>query len=260
MFKIFCVICESRHTKHIQADLPYGIDKDMIIIAKYPFLARIDGNMQEVSTNTCLYYPAGTPIYCESIGSFYSDAMLQFYADEAFMKILNLPPAKPFILDNTTHIFNMIHVIAGENILDNPEHYNIIDYLMRALLMKISVSAGVTEYIPYYDWLLKIRQNIFQHPEAEWNIKELSGEMHVSPSYLYRLYKRAFNITITQDIIAGRINMAEQLLAFSKMTVTDIALNTGYNNYEHFCRQFKNRTGVTPSQYREKQEGSLFEQ
>lgn len=30
--KIFCVICDSRLTKHVKAGLPYGIDKDMIII------------------------------------------------------------------------------------------------------------------------------------------------------------------------------------------------------------------------------------
>ena len=56
--------------------------------------------------------------------------------------------------------------------------------------------------------------------------------------------------TFKQDIIQSRIKRAKYLLRNENNTIKEISDICGYNNEEHFLRQFKKTTGVTPSDYR----------
>lgn len=53
-----------------------------------------------------------------------------------------------------------------------------------------------------------------------------------------------------KDVYEKRIEMAKKYLADSNYTITQIADLCGYQNTEHFCRQFKQITGITASEYR----------
>ena len=48
----------------------------------------------------------------------------------------------------------------------------------------------------------------------------------------------------------ARVQAAEELLVSSADSVERIAARCGYNNTEHFIRQFRARTGTTPTGYR----------
>ena len=47
-----------------------------------------------------------------------------------------------------------------------------------------------------------------------------------------------------------RVDEARVLLLESDMTITDIAMQCGFNSERNFYRQFKNSTGLSPNQYR----------
>ena len=53
-----------------------------------------------------------------------------------------------------------------------------------------------------------------------------------------------------EDVIAARIRRAEELLVSTETGVEGVARACGYQNVEHFCRQFRSRTGRTPLQCR----------
>jgi AraC-like DNA-binding protein len=55
---------------------------------------------------------------------------------------------------------------------------------------------------------------------------------------------------VTKDIIKARIGYARYLLRSSGNSVQDIASYCGYENIEHFNRQFKATVGCTPTQFR----------
>lgn len=63
----------------------------------------------------------------------------------------------------------------------------------------------------------------------------------------YRLFG-----TILDEFYAvrARVQTAEELLVSSADSVEHIAERCGYNNTEHFIRQFRARTGTTPTGYR----------
>ena len=113
----------------------------------------------------------------------------------------------------------------------------------------ISMSSGT---FSYKDHFIAMRDNIFRHPEKEWNIEALTRSMGLSKSHFHRIYKELFGTSCKEDIISSRLEKVKWLLDNTSLTVSQIAEESGYSNTSHFIRQFSSRTGLTPSAYRRK--------
>jgi Response regulator containing CheY-like receiver domain and AraC-type DNA-binding domain len=85
----------------------------------------------------------------------------------------------------------------------------------------------------------------------ELNVNEIAEKNYLSLSYLSRLFKKSKGISISQYIIQQRMDLAARLLEDDRNTVSNIALEVGYNNYPYFTSTFKKYFGCTPTQYRE---------
>ena len=101
--------------------------------------------------------------------------------------------------------------------------------------------------------LRRLRRELRKAPELDWSLGELAKRLNISKSYVQKLYKTHFGISYMDDLIDARISMAKQLLQTTDLQVTEIAEICGYHNDVHFMRQFKNKTGLSPSEYRKKQ-------
>lgn len=102
----------------------------------------------------------------------------------------------------------------------------------------------------YRELLYTLRRDIMSKPGNDWNIPDISRDLGISKSHLQRLYREMFSTSVKDDIILSRMNRAMQLLAHTEMRVHEIAEQCGYNNENHFMRQFKKKNGVTALQYR----------
>lgn len=80
----------------------------------------------------------------------------------------------------------------------------------------------------------------------------LAQECRISEVYFRRLFLRRFNSTPKQFIIDLRIQRAKQLLCEGNSKIWAIAESCGFASSYHFCRLFKQHTGLTPGEYREK--------
>jgi AraC family transcriptional regulator len=49
---------------------------------------------------------------------------------------------------------------------------------------------------------------------------------------------------------ALRIEHAARLLLGTCMSISEVALESGFSSHSHLCREFRARLGVTPSRYR----------
>jgi AraC-like DNA-binding protein len=52
------------------------------------------------------------------------------------------------------------------------------------------------------------------------------------------------------DVIRCRIKLAQDKLLYTADTISSVGEQCGYKNTEHFCRQFRKFTGLSPRQYR----------
>ena len=94
----------------------------------------------------------------------------------------------------------------------------------------------------------EIRNRIyaFQPDNLISNVNEISAGLNLSTSYFQHIYKQLFGVSVMSDIIRSRIEYACYLLSNNADSISEIAFRCGYENKEHFTRQFKEITGFTP--------------
>lgn len=77
----------------------------------------------------------------------------------------------------------------------------------------------------------------------------LAKECNISEVYFRKLFVNQFGITPHQYIIDIRINNARQLLAEGALKINAVAEKCGFSNPYHFTRLFKEKTGLSPTEY-----------
>ena len=78
---------------------------------------------------------------------------------------------------------------------------------------------------------------------------ELARECRISEVYLRKLFAKEFKTSPRQFVIDIRIQKAKQLLSEGMFKTGVVAEMCGFSNPYHFCRIFKDKTGLTPTDY-----------
>ncbi|MCC5806278.1 MAG: helix-turn-helix transcriptional regulator [Opitutales bacterium] len=81
---------------------------------------------------------------------------------------------------------------------------------------------------------------------------DLESHFHYSSRHLNRIFHQYFHSSIGQYLRDRRFELATRWLVTTNRSVKDIALSLGYGNISHFCRYFRKRKQVSPTEYREK--------
>ncbi|MBQ7325270.1 MAG: helix-turn-helix transcriptional regulator [Clostridia bacterium] len=81
-------------------------------------------------------------------------------------------------------------------------------------------------------------------------VSEVGDHFGYNSEYLTTLLKKATNRSLTDHITAGRIEAAKQLLLCSNQSVKEIAYACGFGSDKYFLRVFREKTGLTPGEYR----------
>lgn len=85
---------------------------------------------------------------------------------------------------------------------------------------------------------------------SELTLETVAAEFHMVPKYFSRYFKNTFHMTLTDYINRLRMEQAAELLRHTALTVTEIALQTGFNSSSYFNKKFRSTYRKTPSQYR----------
>ena len=84
------------------------------------------------------------------------------------------------------------------------------------------------------------------------SIEKLAEAEHLSVSRYRELFKAQTGLSPSEYRAALRINHACRLLSETDLTVSEIAVDCGYNDIFYFMRVFKQWRGMTPGEYRDK--------
>lgn len=82
-------------------------------------------------------------------------------------------------------------------------------------------------------------------------VQLVAGELHISPNYLSDMLRVQTGQTTQQHIQNRVIEKAKELLSTTGMSVSEIAYYLGFEHPQSFHRLFKNRTSVSPLEFRQ---------
>ncbi|HEX2787550.1 MAG TPA: AraC family transcriptional regulator [Ignavibacteria bacterium] len=96
----------------------------------------------------------------------------------------------------------------------------------------------------------QVHHNNSDKREMEKYSDYLSRKLNLDYNYLSNLYSSIESITIEKFIILQKIEKVKELLVYDELSLGEIAFNLCYSSVQHLSSQFKNITGLTPSQFK----------
>lgn len=83
-------------------------------------------------------------------------------------------------------------------------------------------------------------------PSVSW----FADELNLSPNYFGDLIKKETGISAQEYIQSKVIHIAKEKIFDTNKSISEIAFDLGFKYPQHFTRLFKQKTGVTPVEYR----------
>lgn len=80
-------------------------------------------------------------------------------------------------------------------------------------------------------------------------LQQLADSVHVSTAYLYRLFRAQLGMSPGAYITKLRIDESKLLLREGRLSMGELAKEMGFSSQQHFSRQFRSVTGMTPTEY-----------
>lgn len=81
---------------------------------------------------------------------------------------------------------------------------------------------------------------------------QYAAELNISPVYLYEVIKLTTGQSVGDYIRNEIVIQAKRLLFYTNMSVKEIALDLGYEDWAYFTRMFTKTSQCSPTQFRKK--------
>lgn len=161
-------------------------------------------------------------------------------------------PFLHFKVSSVLPIQNLVENLAW-TIVNNIQNKRLMNQITMGLLFlqlmnhTDKIEAGKNAY--EQEMLIIVLQYIEEHyKDGELTI--LANQMGFELTWLSKLIKKVAGSTYTELVQQKRLNKACYLLKTTQLSIIDISLAVGYDNFSYFHRLFKQTFGVSPRTYR----------
>lgn len=100
-------------------------------------------------------------------------------------------------------------------------------------------------------WLRRVKERLDEDFTETPSLTELAGIGGVHPTHLARHFRRHYRVTVGDYLRHRRVQAAIKLLSRKVLSLTEVALESGFSSHAHLCTVFKRVTGLTPSEFRD---------
>lgn len=93
------------------------------------------------------------------------------------------------------------------------------------------------------------QQYISEHIREKLSVPLVAKAVDVSPSYLTVLFHKNLQISPGEYVRRLKLQESKQMIRENNLNFTEIAAALQYSTVHHFSRQFKEKFGITPTEY-----------
>ena len=120
-------------------------------------------------------------------------------------------------------------------------------------LMALHLERPAEEIPPSRDPVHRIARFFEENLDQPIQLRQVADLFYLSTGYMYTLFKKEFGVSPKEYLLNLRIRQAERLLREEKqLPIKTVAAAVGFENPLYFSRCFRQRTGLSPSEYRKK--------
>ena len=252
---IQCWHCDTdtRHSKeefYIRSD--HSADY-LLMFFKTPFVYKKDGRIQYSEK---FHYLIHTPYAPAEHGSwqegFVNDwIFFQGGSAKEIIDTFQLPLNTAFSIGNHSLIAPYIKEITTERKLKR-HHYEVrISAIITDMLIALGRQYEHQTQIshPAFSAVCDTREYILNHVDEKITLQALAKQAQYSESRFCFLYRKFFASSPIDDLLNARIEKASSLLKYSPLSITEIATKCGFSSVHYFSKKFREKTGVSPSEY-----------
>lgn len=129
----------------------------------------------------------------------------------------------------------------------------ILALLNQLILLLMRQTAGKPEPVSRmqgeYRIILRSQMFVSAHVWEDLSVPFVAHHVDMSPSYLTALFHKHLGISPGEYIRRVKLQESKHLIRENKLNFTEIAAELQYSTVHHFSRQFKEKFGMTPSEY-----------
>ena len=138
-------------------------------------------------------------------------------------------------------------VEAYEASVQSPAAVKAAVYKVLAFLGKETLGAYNRKFQSIAPGIQMLEENVL----GSMSIKKIAAACGVSCGCFNKLFRQYSGQSPLQYRIELKMNMAKNMLSDSSVPICDVSEALGFTNCAYFCRFFKKKTGMTPSEYRQ---------
>ncbi len=132
---------------------------------------------------------------------------------------------------------------------DFPDWEHAFSYLRRLAKIIFRISGEIVN--DKNQQLITSIQNYIQHHLSDYlNLTIIANYVNYNESHISRLFKRMTGTNLSEYITLCRIDAAKLLLLQTNDTIQVISQKTGFRTSQYFASSFRKNTGMTPNEYR----------
>jgi AraC family transcriptional regulator, transcriptional activator of pobA len=183
---------------------------------------------------------------------FIPQSRFNFYS--GFLDKVQYPLSKDYC---STTLNSLCEIMLRESSEVNPD-YTVMRHLLSAVMAKLETgskreyldtNASRSPRLETFNSFLRILENNFRRPEGADFYAE---KLNMTARNLSLITRAAFGKSATEIIETRKLIEARRLLLSTDKSVSEIGFELGYNEKSYFTRVFRKKTGITPTEFREK--------
>lgn len=240
--------------RHVGNHISYYNGGDLILLGPnlphYGFTDRLSGSNSEIVVQMKETFLGKNFFSLPEMSSIFqlferSKGGLSFYGntkDEVGARLGSL-----FYMDEFDKLIEFLKILQ---ILATSKEYNILN----AVGVTLIVQGQDTDRI---DTIYKYVRN---HFTEAIQLEDMAEVVSMTIPSFCRYFKKVTGKTFTEFVNEFRIVHACKLLSEEKHSISEVCFESGFNNFSHFNRLFKEKTGKSPNAYRKAVEKVVYDE